>query len=592
MSGPTILVEQRSARMRDGATLASDVYRPPTGRHPAILMRTPYDRTALGERARELNLRSAVERGYAVVIQDVRGRYASGGEFRMLMPDVEDGADTIGWIRCQPWSDGRVVMIGSSYDGCVQFAAARSRPAGLMAIAPTVSGALRTIWHEGETVKLAGLDSWLIGRLREQRAQVEDSAATAIDQLLAADPVSRYHALLDRESSAWALGEAVRHVLSGRAGDDFWGAAAALPAEPLPAIHASGWYDSCLTASVEAFEGWQAAGGAPQQLLVGPWGHELSTVHYPPLGLTGPNTPPPSVVQEAQMDFFDAVLGRGSRSVGGCVTTWVLGANRWQHGEAWPPLSTCAVPIMLGGDAAPALSPDAGERGLVQFAYDPADPVPTLGGVQESTGHLGLGSASQVNEVLGALPKYEFNLAAAKRELAKSAYPHGFTTSIQVEASSSSASVIAQSMASNLAKIGITAKIQELQPSEAANLSATAWRNVKIALTEYTYNYPDPEDVMVFILASSEIGPYGTNAARYRNPEVDKLLQEEIEALNPTRRLHLIGKLLKIVATEAPYVPLYTRDLQCTLSNRYVLPTFSTWTPEMLPWALDVKLAS
>jgi putative CocE/NonD family hydrolase len=375
--------------MRDGTTLASDVYRPPERRHPTILMRTPYDRTALGERARELNLRSAVERDYAVVIQDVRGRYASGGEFRMLMSDVEDGADTIRWIRCQPWSDGRVVMIGNSYNGCVQFAAARSRPAGLIAIAPTVSGALRTIWHEGETVKLAGLDSWLIARLREQRARVEDSAATAIDQLLAADPVSRYHALLDRESSAWALGEAVRHVLSGRAGDDFWGAAVALPAEPLPAIHASGWYDSCLTASVEAFEGWQAAGAAPQQLLVGPWGHELSTVHYPSLGLTGSNTPPPGAVQDAQMDFFDAVLGRGSRPASGCVTTWVLGANRWQHGDVWPPPSTCAVPIMLGGDAAPALSPDAGERGLVQFAYDPADPVPTLGGVQESTGHLG-----------------------------------------------------------------------------------------------------------------------------------------------------------------------------------------------------------
>jgi peptide/nickel transport system substrate-binding protein len=273
--------------------------------------------------------------------------------------------------------------------------------------------------------------------------------------------------------------------------------------------------------------------------------------------------------------FADIPGTRQLTAPGSSVSTLAIGTSQ-------PPLNDVHVRRAI------AYAADA--NGMIKALYD-GDAVKDVT-IAPNDFFAGLGSASQVNEVLGALPKYEFNLAAAKRELAKSAYPHGFTTSIQVEASSSSASVIAQSMASNLAKIGITAKIQELQPSEAANLSATAWRNVKIDLTEYTYNYPDPEDVMVFILASSEIGPYGTNAARYRNPEVDKLLQEEIEALNPTRRLHLIGKLLKIVATEAPYVPLYTRDLQCTLSNRYVLPTFSTWTPEMLPWALDVKLAS
>jgi uncharacterized protein len=389
MSGPMIFVEHRSTRMRDATMLASDVYRPPAGRHPTILLRTPYGRTALGERACELNPRRAVERGYVVVFQDVRGRGASGGEFRMLMPDREDGADTVGWIRRQPWSDGRVVMIGSSYNGCVQFAAARSRPAGLTALAPTMSGALRTIWYDGATLKLAGLDHWLVALLREQRERAQAADAVAIDQLLAADPISRYHALLDRDNPAWALGEAVRHVLSGRTGDDFWGAAVAIPAEPLPAIHASGWYDSCLPASVEAFERWQAADGASQRLLVGPWGHELSPVYYPSLGLSASNTPSPEVVQDAQLDFFDTVLRHGSHAAGQRVSTWVLGVNRWQHGEAWPPRGTRAIPIMLGGEAAPALKPDAGQRSLVQFAYDPTDPVPSIGGVQESTGHLG-----------------------------------------------------------------------------------------------------------------------------------------------------------------------------------------------------------
>src|SRR5438128_340642 len=120
--------------MRDGVKLVADVYLPAgRGPWPAILIRTPYNRAAGEGGARPFR------EHYAVVVQDTRGRYESGGEFTPFFPEVNDGYDTVEWAAAQTWSDGQVGMTGGSYLGIVQVLAAIARPPHLKAIFPIVT---------------------------------------------------------------------------------------------------------------------------------------------------------------------------------------------------------------------------------------------------------------------------------------------------------------------------------------------------------------------------------------------------------------------------------------------------------------------
>ncbi len=198
-------------------------------------------------------------------------------------------------------------------------------------------------------------------------------------------------------------------------------------------------------------------------------------------------------------------------------------------------------------------------------------------------------NAKQVSEMYASLPKYEFNLAAAKQELAKSAYPHGFATEIQVLATASLLVSAAQILSADLAKIGITAKVHELQLDEARNLFGN---KVKLSLNEFGSVYSDPDGLIGLLFSPKQTGLGGLNTASYKNSEIDNTLlpEEQADVTDPTRRLQLVTKILGLVGTEVPYLPLFEHGSYATLSNKYVFP-FSIWTQTYAPWALDVKLA-
>lgn len=202
-----------------------------------------------------------------------------------------------------------------------------------------------------------------------------------------------------------------------------------------------------------------------------------------------------------------------------------------------------------------------------------------------------LGSKSEVDGLVGALPTYALNLAKAKQELAKSPYPHGFSTTIAVEQTAASLVSCAQILSSDLAKIGINAKVDEVAPADAA---AILQGDTKLVVNEIYSVYPDPEGIMSTMISPAQIYPPGSglNLAKYRNPEVDSLLSESVETLNTTRRLEMIGKLLKTTNEEAPYWPLFTHATFATLSEKYVLPSFTGWSLLWGQWALGVKLAA
>ena len=133
--------------MSDGVELATDVFRPDTTeRLPVLLQRSPYDRTY--QPIGGFDSGAVVESGYVLVSQDCRGRFGSDGSFTPFVDEARDGADTIAWAAAQPWSNGRVGMIGGSYVGATQWLAAGTAPPALKAIVPYVTA---SDYHEGWT---------------------------------------------------------------------------------------------------------------------------------------------------------------------------------------------------------------------------------------------------------------------------------------------------------------------------------------------------------------------------------------------------------------------------------------------------------
>lgn len=201
----------------------------------------------------------------------------------------------------------------------------------------------------------------------------------------------------------------------------------------------------------------------------------------------------------------------------------------------------------------------------------------------------GIGSASQIKEMLAVLPHYEFNLQKAKSELAKSAYPHGFTTEALAPVAEPILINVAQAVAADLAKIGVTIKIKTMQNDE--------WSRsyqAKMFFNEYLSYVPDvPDQMMSQLLSPSNIYPAGSgsNWPHYRNAEVGSLLTEVLGTVNRERRLRSSSKILKIVASEEPYLPLFIHSTYMALSDKFVSPMLSFYTTVYAPWALDVKLA-
>jgi len=385
MSDDAVQVVAYDVPMRDGVRLPVDVYRSTPERTPAILLRTPYDRRFLPHRLFELDPLALARGGFAVAIQDVRGRFAAEGTWEPLVPDAQDGADAVAWLRAQPWCDGRVVTAGNSYSGCVQFRLAQARPEGLLAVAPTVGGAFADVLRPGGALRLCAIDMFVGWAMLDALAGELPAAERAeLEQLLDGSPLERFHAFLEPGSLAARMGEPVRRWLDPPQSDPYWTTVTAVPERPLPAIHTTGCYDSCASAAVAAHAVWSAAADeqCPQLLTLGPWEHQLYVTVAPVLGLDDPRVPGADFAHARQRAFFESVM-RGEPGSGMApVMSYVLGRNRWHEDTQWPPRGVRSVALSLvhaaegGALAREATGPPAPCR----YRYDPRDPVPTFGG--------------------------------------------------------------------------------------------------------------------------------------------------------------------------------------------------------------------
>jgi uncharacterized protein len=344
------LLREVAVPLADGTVTRAEAWVPEGPPGPAILVRTPYLKETAAPSA-VVDVRLATERGYRVVLQDVRGRGSSEGEFEPFVNEEADGADSIAWLAEQDWCDGRVVMAGMSYVGATQWLAAAAAPAALTGIAPTLSSDdYAEGWSYRDGVRELGfLTTWNAIDLAPFDEHWHDDPLRACDDLDALTRIAPW-------SAEW---------LEAGPASDYWRSRSVAHRRDeitVPALVIGGWYDVFCDASLRSFA---RSRHEHDRLVVGPWGHDAQLSHLlgdANVGIAGSGVT--AQLFGAILDFYDAVLADEAPRLSR-VSVYVLGAHRWIELDAWPPPGADCAELSL-------------EPTVVDV--DPGDPVPSLGG--------------------------------------------------------------------------------------------------------------------------------------------------------------------------------------------------------------------
>jgi hypothetical protein len=340
--------------MRDGVKLGTDVYLPSTnGAFPVLLTRTPYNKALGAGQGRD-----GARHGFATVIQDTRGRFSSEGANLPFDSDVEDGFDTVEWLLKQPWCNGRVGTFGGSAGAITQMLLASSGPSNVLSQHLTVGGPSLyfDVVYAGGVFRKALAEDWLrITRFSPDALKLWISHPTYDAYWQARDLTSRYA----RVNAA--------------------------------AVHIGGYFDIFAQGTLDAFVGCQERGGpgarGKQKLIMGPWTHGVFTEQAGELLFPNAKRPPNNV--RDQWRWFDATLRGVDNGIQRepAVTYYVMGdvsdpgapGNTWRTASQWPPVAATPTAFYLRADRTVSRTkPGAAEP--LGFTYDPANPVPTLGG--------------------------------------------------------------------------------------------------------------------------------------------------------------------------------------------------------------------
>lgn len=407
----TVLIEKNlPVRMRDGAVLRADVYRPSTGgRHPVLIQRTPYNKELMSLIAMTLDPLRAAAAGYAVVVQDVRSRWASdGGPFVLYGNEADDGFDTAEWAAAQAWSDGRVGAYGLSYMGGTTWMTAVSAPASLQAISPTTAPC--EFWNNhfwrGGALQLGLLVRWALGvigpsALLRARGVTPDSM-TALTELVAAIdgfeegvrhlPITDFPAALpDDPSFLPFFFEILRHPTC-----DEWARSKLIKADDhrrvrVPALIVGGWHDLLLAGDLQHYQKMRSEAATEEarrstRLIIGPWSHGMfqNVVGDLDFGMraSGLFLDLHEDLTALQLRWFDRWLKDSNKGVDeqAPVRLFVQGANRWRDEAAWPLARAQQRALYLCADHGLSFEPPPAHQIPDAYTYNPADPCPTCGG--------------------------------------------------------------------------------------------------------------------------------------------------------------------------------------------------------------------
>ena len=431
-------------RMRDGVHLATDLYLPRAGsggpeKRPCLLERTPYDKTATA--ASDVTLAHAqpiskpelaiwfASHGYAMAMQDCRGRYSSEGHFTKYINEGEDGVDTIAWLAEQPWCDGRVLTQGLSYCAHVQTALGSFAPPALFA----------------QFVDSGGFSNAYQGGIRQGGAFELKQATWALKHALLspatqADPV-RLNTLQAQDMRAWfrrmpwrrgdspvsAAPEYEEYLFDQwERGEfsDYWKQRALCGERhydeyaDVPMVHMSSWYDPYVRTAIDNYLGLSRRKTGPVHLIMGPWTHGKRSLSYAGDVDFGADA---TLDQAFGMSYFelrrkwyDHLLDPESENplARGAVSIFLMGGGsggrddhgrlqhggRWVHADRWPLPGTQDRDFYLHAEGALLADASSLPASSRSFAYDPSHPVPTLGGTVTSADSVMLPGAYDQRE--------------------------------------------------------------------------------------------------------------------------------------------------------------------------------------------------
>ena len=394
-----IVVERNVAMMtRDGVTLRTDIYRPAgDGKFPVLLQRTPYNKDGGADFARK-----AVARGYLVAIQDVRGRYASEGEWYPFKYESNDGFDAVEWVASLPNSNGKVGMFGGSYVGATQMLAAISHPPHLAGICPVVTA---SNYHENWTYQGGAFEQWFnqswtsglaqdtLNRMvrHNTNAVIGDSALPLKDYPLFNAKLPTEPQNLSRQLAPYYL-DWLDHPLY----DSYWkqwSIEEQYASIQVPALTVAAWYDLFQGGSLRNFEGLKSHAGnemarKQQRLLIIIGGHAGGGRHIGSVDFGA---------AAAEFDEGNTALAwydylfQGKQNEFATekpVRIFVMGEDKWRYEDSWPleraketryVLQSAGKANSASGDGVLSAA-DSRAQSTDEFVYDPMDPVPTTGG--------------------------------------------------------------------------------------------------------------------------------------------------------------------------------------------------------------------
>lgn len=390
-----------SAKMRDGVTLRANVYRPEgEGPWPTLLNRLPYGKD-VPARLSWLDPVYAARQGFMVVVQDTRGRFASEGEWMPLRYEREDGYDTVEWAARLPGSNGRVGMFGDSYDGNTQWMAAIEQPPSLAAIVPgaTWSDARDGLFGRGGAIELGKAPIWTLAtgieharRLPlsdQQRDQRIEALIDDMDRL----PSDGYWGLPVDELAVLGRHDAPElgtfRVRKDPSVLESCNVAGRYEQVEVPSLHLGGWYDIFAQGVLDSYVA-MATLGRPAHLIMGPWTH---LTYEDPVGelCFGARASRFAAVSvdgdlvDTQLEWLRSQLAPDSVVRPGAteappVRIFVMGRNIWRDELSWP-LTRAQTERWFLGNAGELRRESPGSNAMpAEFVYDPADPVPTIGG--------------------------------------------------------------------------------------------------------------------------------------------------------------------------------------------------------------------
>ena len=394
----------------DGTMTYVDVFRPDApGKFPALLQRTPYDKSSPNSRSGPVDAIRGAMNGYAMVIQDVRGRHSSEGEFYTFVNEAEDGFNSVEWVAGQPWCNGKVGMYGVSYVGATQWLSAKAKPPSLVAIAPGVTAA---DYHEGWAWQGGAFElgfnlSWAVGPLvaanwdnlsRRLGLSMEGLAGV----VRAKDNLTEGYLHLPTQDMPHlknGLADYYYDWLAHPDYDDYWKKVCIQESHSditVPSLNMGGWYDVFLGGTIGNYVGMRQNGATEaarsgQRLLLGPWVHGST-----PIDVSGEfhfGTRSSSAAMDLPgviLRYYDHWLKGEDNGVADekPVRIFVMGENVWRWEDSWP-LSRAVVTnyYLHSGGKANSLNGDGrldtdapNHEQPDVYAYNPMDPVPTRGG--------------------------------------------------------------------------------------------------------------------------------------------------------------------------------------------------------------------